>query len=558
MEKTWFCRILWVLVVAAVPPLAFSQTGKTFSMGTNLSGPADYATELPFVDLMHTARVWYTKDAEDPEWDGPWNTEAAGLLSYRPDGYPTKVPQAVAGKVYEQKVATIWGDASGWPEGTYVVLFDGEGALSFGGRASETALTSPNRMTFRFLRPAPPEVPVVELVIDRSAASNPVRNIRVLMPGSEATYRTQPFNPLWLEKLKVFSSVRFMDWGATNHWGQPDPWTWDDRSLVAWKERQTLDRYTWADGRGIPYEMMIRLMNEAGLDGWVCIPHRADPGFVRSMSALFQSTLDKKRRLTVEYSNEVWNWMFGQAQWLKTYGHPSETAVSNHRDKPGQFGYDPSSTWPEKITGNIQDALDLWTQAWGSDLRRLVRVVGVQTGWLDVGQRVAFNLRPGSFDAIAPAYYFGLSEEADQALDALGPRATVADVARWVRTGREKNEMPWLRQLKTLVADRLGLPLVFYEGGQHLTPIPFGQEPSYAPALLAIQRHPVMKDLYLEWFEFLKTLRGSEPLVLMNFSFVGPRSAPYGSWGLLETLDQDLAVVPAPKHQAVLEALSFR
>jgi hypothetical protein len=42
----------------------------------------------------------------------------------------------------------------------------------------------------------------------------------------------------------------------------------------------------------------------------------------------------------------------------------------------------------------------------------------------------------------------------------------------------------------------------------------------------------------------------------MNFSLIGARSAQYGSWGLLETMDQDLDAVPAPKYRATLENMA--
>jgi len=425
-----------------------------------------------------------------------------------------------------------------------VVLWDGKGTLSLGGQVRDVTTTSTNRLTFRYQRPPEGQNATVELVLETSDVKDPVRRVRVLMPGTETTAEAQPFNPLWLKQLKLFSAVRFMDWGATNSWGQPDPWTWDDKTLFPWSRRASMEFYTWADGRGVPYEMMIRLMNEQQLDGWVCVPHRADPGYVAAMAKLFHSQLSPARRLTVEYSNENWNWMFGQAQWLKTYGHPSATALANG----------PATAWPENITGNIQDCLDAWTKEYGSDVGRLTRAVGLQTGWLDVSQRIAFNLRPGSFDAVAPAYYFGLGEASDAVLDGLGSKATVADVAAAARKSWEANEKPWLRGIQTQVAAKLGVPMVFYEGGQHLTPTPFGEEPSYAAALVAIQRDPVMATLYREWFAFVKTLAPpGEKLVLMNFAFVGARSAQYGSWGVLESLDQDLTRVPAPKYQVLRE-----
>jgi hypothetical protein len=380
------------------------------------------------------------------------------------------------------------------------------------------------------------------MIITRSEERDPVRNIRVIMPGHEQTYQQQPFNPRWLERVRPFQAVRFMDWGATNNWGQPDPWTWDDTRLFTWAERATPDHYTWATEKGIPYEMMIHLMNDYDLDGWVTIPHRASPEYIRSMAELFNRTLEPGRVLTVEYSNELWNWMFGQAQWLNTFT-------------------DQSNPWPERIVPSIQRALDIFTDVFGNNSPRLRRVVGVQTAWLDVSQRVVFSMRPGSFDAVAPSWYFGLSEEADAELDRLGNRATPRDIDRLVRQSWDSNEKQWIQDIYYEVAQPLGLPLAFYEGGQHLTPTPFGEEPTYARALVDIQRDPLMLGLYRDWFAFLKSLvpRGQEnEFSFMHFSLVGARSAQYGSWGLLETLDQDLNRVPAPKWQAILEQLGSR
>ena len=39
----------------------------------------------------------------------------------------------------------------------------------------------------------------------------------------------------------------------------------------------------------------------------------------------------------------------------------------------------------------------------------------------------------------------------------------------------------------------------------------------------------------------------------MNFSFIGQRSARYGSWVIFETMDQDTALIPAPKYKALME-----
>jgi len=501
-------------------------------IGTNLGGISDYGTELPFVDLMHSCRTWYSKDIGNP--NPPFNSEQADFLTYRSDGYPSTIPQNSPNSMFPQKLSTIWAVTDGWPSGQYTVLYEGTGELSFWGGLSGLTQVNPNKMVFDFDNPVGS---VLEMTLESSDINDPIRNIRVLMPGSELTYISEPFNPIWLEKLLIFRSVRFMDWFGTNSWGQKTPWEWDTPDLFAWSDRQQIVHYTWANEKGIPYEMAIKLMNDYDLDGWICVPHRADNEFITKMAELFHDNLDPDIKLTVEYSNEIWNWIFGQAQWCLKYGQ-----LKN--------GF----PWPECTVNYIQNCLDIWTQEYGNDLNRLTRVAAIQTAWQDVSNRVVFNLKLGSFDALSPTYYFGIGSEGDAALDALGSDAKVSDVAFYARKDMNSNGKSWLLSQKAEIADVLKIPMVFYEGGQHLTPEPFGIEPSYAQALIDIQRDTSMYNLYNEWFDFLRTLQvGNTPLKLMNFSFVSKRSAQYGSWGILETMQQDITQVPAPKYQSTIE-----
>lgn len=526
-------KILFLFLLLHTQAFAQLPDSCKLNIGTNLGGISDYGTELPFVDLMHSCRTWYSKDVAN----SPFDTEHADSMTYRVDGYPTHIPQTVAGVTQAQKVATIWAITDGWSGGTYTVLYDGAGALSFGGGITNITQVTPNKITFDY---AAQTGNYVEMVIDSSAITNPIRNIRMLMPGSEFTYQTQPFNPVWLGKLLVFKSVRFMDWFSTNNWGQPDSYTWDDSTLFGWNERANMDYYTWANNKGIPYEMAIKLMNDYDLDGWVCVPHRASDAFIDSMATLFKNGVEPQRKITVEYSNENWNWMFGQTQWLNKYGCVNK-----------------GINWPEGLAPYTQNCLQRWTNVFAGQLNRIERTVGVQTAWQDVSNRIVFNISRSLLDAFSPTYYFGLGETADSTLDTLGANATAADVAYWARYTRERNEKPWILSQKQTIGDSLGLPMVFYEGGQHITPTPFGTTPTYENALLAVQRDTAMYNMYMEWYTFLRTLQsGPNPLRLMNFSFVSGRSAQYGSWGILETMNQDTNVVYAPKYSATLKSMA--
>jgi len=516
--------IYLVLITFSLAGKASAQTPECkLSFGTNLSGLTDYGTDLPFVNMMKNCREWYSKDES---WS--FDSGQAANLTYRVDGYPTEIPQIVAGQ--EQRVATIWAITDGWEPGNYVVLLDGVGTLSFMGVQNLTQVNA-NRYTFSFFNP---EGSQIEMIIQSSSSSNPVHNIRIVKAEYESTYLTQPFNPHWIEKLQQFKTVRFMDWGRTNHWGQLNNWEFDVAGLVEWENRAKLDYYTWTTSKGIPYEMMVQLMNDHELDGWVCVPHRTSDQYKIEMAQYFRDNVASDRHLYVEYSNEIWNWIFGQTQWLNEL-YCVSTGLG----------------WPEGLVLPLQSNLNIWTTVYSGQLNRITRVVGSFTGWRDVTERYTYPLDLNSYDAIAPTFYFGLNETGDAELDALGATATVADLALRVR-----NQMP--SEFSAIVgmsevADSVNKKMIFYEGGSHVTGIPFGETPSYCQALIDINRDTTIYNLYTEWFEQIATLQsGLEPLQCMNFSFISAPSCQYGSWGIWESLYQDTNALPPYKVYAIM------
>ena len=66
------------------------------------------------------------------------------------------------------------------------------------------------------------------VTVERTNPANPVRNIRVLMPGFDAaTAEALPFHPRFLASLKQYGVLRFMEWMRANVKG---PATWDQRA----------------------------------------------------------------------------------------------------------------------------------------------------------------------------------------------------------------------------------------------------------------------------------------------------------------------------------------
>jgi hypothetical protein len=534
-------RLCILLVIFIFTNRATAQDCK-LQIGTNLSGISDWMTEMPFVDMMHNARTWGTRNRD---WIGGsaqnhWNTELIDLIEKDENGYPLELPFYRDGLALEdsQMVFTVWAYIAAWTPGVYTFLYDGEGDFDF--RSDGKVLKrEPGRAEVEII---PSSYSFLELVVTRSVKGNHLRNFRLLMPGQESTYLNQPFNPMYLQRLSNFKAIRFMDWGKTNNWGVDNFWeNFDepsDTSLVPWSGRSKMRYYTWAHNKGVPYEMMCQLSNALKKDMWVCVPHNASDEYIREMAKLIQQNLDPELKVYVEYSNEIWNWMFGQTHWLKTF----------FCDGRGMI-------WPEGVVDRVQRNLDVWNDVFRNERNRLVLVAGGQTGWQDVTNRIVLNLDGGSFDALNITGYFGLSEEADSELDQMGASATVSDIVQRVRKNMRENEITYIQNQHAL-AKKLNVPLVFYEAGQHITPHPFGEEPTYAQALLDLQRDTALYNLYNEWFVLLENELGlNEKALYMNYSFVGGRSARYGSWGLLETLDQDTSKIYAPKFQSITDKI---
>ena len=102
-----------------------------------------------------------------------------------------------------------------------------------------------------------------------------------------------------------------------------------------------------------------------------------------------------------------------------------------------------------------------------------------------------------------------------------------------------------------MVADRLGLPLVAYEGGQHVaTSGALHGDKALQKLLDEANRDPAMGRAYSRYYDMWREEGGQ---LLVVYKLV-EQSTRWGRWGLLETMWQPPET--APKYQATLEFLS--
>jgi hypothetical protein len=466
-------------------------------VGVNLDGAADWMRPWMFVDVFKQARAWTGAGSDDLQLDDRGN-----VASLQP------------GQSAHTYMFT--GSEGRYPGGRYLALFEGKGELRWSGDAFVVS-ERPGRVVLD-VKPGKG----IQLELARTDPSDPIRNIRVYIPGFDDSAGAPRFHPKFIERLRPFSVVRFMDLQATN-----------DSPLSSWHERSRTSDATQTTRRGVALEHLIELVLELDADPWFCMPHLASDDFVRRFATRVRDALPPQRKVYVEHSNEVWNGMFGQARYARERG--LELGLS-------QDGYE------AQLRYHAQRSLEIfriWEQVFGG-AERLVRVLGSHFAnpWASetiLGWRGAYR----HADALAVAPYFGRQFSAS----ARTPEVRTWGPERLIEACRDEigGAVGQVEALATMARAR-GLDLIAYEAGQHLAGRGGTQNDATLTNLfVSTNRHPDMKRLYERHLAGWHAHGGG--LVLM-FSFVS-RPGKWGSWGLLEWQDQPRE--QAPKYDAVLE-----
>jgi hypothetical protein len=480
-------------------------------VGMNLAGIAYYSTEFPFADLMKSGMGWVSH-----EDNGTWGKAFPSLTA---DGYPAALAPG------QHALNAVAWTGSRFAPGRYVVLWDGDGSISFPLSNVTVAESAPNRIA----------IDVVDnsgnlwVAIDRTSASNPVRNLRFLWPGTEAVYANQPFNPVFLAKVAPFSLLRFIDWGATNH-----------SPVVEWSNRSHIGDVTYATPAGVPIEVMIDLANTLHVDPWFCIPHQASDDYVRRFATLLHERLDPALRPHIEYSNEVWNTAFGQATWA------NQRSQALGLDSP--FGQ-PAIFYALRSVQVFKIMQEVWGAA---DRGRIVRVIAGQAVWDNfLSNALAYKDTAANADVMAIAPYFSavaagdpaqvattLGLSSDQVVDQM-----LADIRGPIKSSMTAN---------AALAAKYKLKLKAYESGPGDTSSSFPADKIDAMTALftSAHTHPRMRDVYAEYYSQWVAAGGD---TMNQYSDVGNWSK-WGLWGSLQYVTQDPAA--APKYQGLLDFIA--
>jgi hypothetical protein len=314
---------------------------------------------------------------------------------------------------------------------------------------------------------------------------------------------------------------------------------------------------------------MLELANTLGADPWFSMPHMADDSYVRQFAKLVNEGLDADLRVYVEYSNEVWNWQFEQAAWA---------------DTQAKARWGGENLWMQFYGGRAAEVAQIWSDVFGDNSERLVRVVATQTGWLGLEEQVltaplwqaedpARQAPAAYFDAYAVTGYFGgilgtreragqlrawIADSRAQARAVAANRgltgeaaaefverhrydAASAQAAAELRDGLISGDasdtlsdlIERVLPYHARVARKHDLDLIMYEGGTHVVGIgPVVDDPEITDFFIHFNYTEEMGTLYRDLLNGWSEAGGSLFNVFVDVSAPGK----WGSWGALRTL----------------------
>lgn len=482
-------------------------------MGANLESITDSSRSVVFTDAFKTARSWIPQTTP---FNGTWDTGDA--LDLDNNGWPASLAPGQAA------AAVLLNNQEGnYPTGSYTCLYDGTGTITFRGDANVTAQEEGRMEVF-----IDPTSSLTVLSVTDTDELDPIRNIRLVLPGFESTYQTETFHPDFLAAVEPFSVLRFMDWGRTNNSPQ-----------ALWTNRITTNTFSQADtSKGVAIEYMIELANETENDMWVCVPHAANDNYVTELATLIRDTLDPRLHCYVEYSNEVWNNIFDQASYAATQGANAGLSA------------DPYTAQMRFYAQRSKEVFTIFDSVFPEGSEQPVMVLAGQSTNPWTGLTImAWDDAGAAADCYAVAPYFGnsLGLPANQGSTLAMSVTDVLAECDSQSVTKHTNDTG----TNAVNAEAFGLDLIAYEGGQHLVGVN-GMENNQdmTDLFLATNRDSGMRQLYLDDLRRWDANGGG---LYMAFTLTWAPTK-FGAWGVLESQSQDRQT--APKWLGIMDYLA--
>lgn len=479
------------------------STAFTFSnMGINVDGNEDWSTTRTWINVRNVMRQWGLPDQ-------PWIENPS--LTLTSNGYPLQDAGAISSFL-------------NYPNGTYQMRYTGTASVTVSGAGHLQNVVKNGDVTSAqvVVQITTPGTPLT-IKVSNIDPNHPMQDFRLMLPG-HATDTTEIFAPEFLERLSAFKTIRFMDWGSTNN-----------SPLVNWLDRRTADNFiqtgSYGD-KGVAFEYMIALGNQLQKDIWVSVPDQASDDFVRQMARLFRDNLNPSLHIYLEYSNELWNYGFPQAQRIYD-------AAQNNPELTG-LTYERAA---QQIAFRLKEIADIWRQEFGAGFQRIRPVLAGQAAnywWAQTGlEFIQTKYGPPQ------NYFYGLAigtyVDFDNALD--NASLTLDGLFAAMNNYIDTYIVNWITNNARL-AESYGLPLLGYEGGQGLS----SSDDVNTALKIQAQSDPRMADIYRRLIGLWQAQGGD----LFNHYSFACRYSKWGSWGLLTSIDQTHSV----KWDVVMEIMN--
>lgn len=430
-------------------------------LGTNLSGLVDWATSFPFGNQFLMTRPWFTQSGNIGD------TGQAGMLDLDANGWIRDFTRDGSAAPFD-RVSTIWNTSDGYQrDGQYVLEWEGTGTIVVNpGPGCSIVSTGDHRMVINV--GGSRQIGFSITATDPGNTGDYLRDIQFYhADDADLIDAGIMFSPDFLDKIQDFRVLRFMDWMNTNNsnisnWSQMRPEAAGQQTTSA------------SDMRGVSVAVMVELANQTRTDPWFNIPHLASDAYIRNFTTYMRDHLDAGLVARFEYSNEVWNWGFQQAQWAQAQAEAA-------------WGPDVQGGWMQWYGARAANMANIVADVFGNQTgTRALNVFSTQSSWQGL-EDYALNApdvvaaggtapRDAPFHGYAIAPYFGGS---------IGTPENAALVNQWIgqgeagfraainylRNGPGQDSLTHIDEAIAYhagVSCGLGWQLEAYEAGQHV------------------------------------------------------------------------------------------
>ena len=519
-------------------------------LAVNIAPFAAWTPGWVLMDVFPKSQPWISNLCNSDVW------QSGPALSLDANGW---VPSLSTNQCAD---TLIFGSMAGhYPEGQYVVLWEGDGDLSIRWdiqpevahvQGSEAQMSNGlNRLTFNITTAQQTDLGIGIRIAGQ--AENYIKNIRMIAPGGmcgrsetelnyfkycqtarggegscaldESCYDFEDiywdrftqtademnnpkpvFHPLYASTYQQYRAIRFMKWLRP-----------EDNHVENWSDRVPLHNQNFTDDeRGFAIEYPLAFANLLNADAYLNVPMMTNDDYVTQYAQLVDNGLNENLKIYLEYGNEIFN-----PVTPLPYGYALDQANEAGSGIPNS---DSDLIKIAKFAGRRSvEIFDIWDNQITESSERLIKVLVGFNPLSDYTLNVLdFENAATHADALAINGYIGpnrLYVDNVAAFDAM----SVNNILQEITLGNVINSEGSLVELNqnyithaAYAADR-NLQLIAYEGGNFMQTTGAGQ--SVVDKFFTLNRDSRLSDAFVSNFENFEAAGATTFFYFLNEDF---------------------------------------